>query len=71
MDNEEYTVVIVDVGLHQFAEKLRDNGVLLLLVCSGLLHTKLWEQLAEKTKQLNIAVGNLERVQAEILRALI
>ena len=71
MDNEEYTVVIVDVGLHQFAEKLRDNGVPLLLVCSGLLHTKLWEQLAEKTKQLNIAVGNLERVQAEILKALI
>ncbi len=48
MDNEEYTVVTVDVGLHQFAEKLRDNGVLLLLSCNGLLHSKLWEQLRRK-----------------------
>jgi len=51
--------------------KLRDNDILLLLVRSGLLHGKLWKQLAEKTKQLNIAADNLERVQTEILKALI
>ncbi len=71
MDNEEYTVLIIEVGLYQFIEKLKDNDILLLLVRNGLLHRKLWGQLAEKTRQLNIAVDNLERVQTEILKALI
>jgi FixJ family two-component response regulator len=73
MPETDYNILTFDSPgkLYQFAEKLRDNEVVLLLVRNGLLHGKLWKQLTEKTKQLNIVVDNLERVQTKILEALI
>ena len=48
-----------------------DNDALLLLVRNGLVHGQLWKQLMAKTKELDIAVENLERVQTEILKAFV
>ena len=48
-----------------------ENDALLLLVRNGLIHGQLWRQLTAKTKELDIAVENLERVQTEILKAFV
>ena len=62
---------INEVGIFQYVEKPWDNAALLLLVKNGLLIKKLWGQLETKTKELNIAEGNLQRVQTEIIKAFI
>ncbi len=70
-DKENAIRAINDVGLYQYVEKPWDNDSLLLLVRNGLQVGKLWRQLSSRTKDLHIAVGNLERVQTEILKAFV
>jgi len=68
-DKENAIRAINEVGLYQYVEKPWDNDALLLLVRNGLSHGKLLKQLAARTQELDIARGNLERVQTEILKA--
>jgi DNA-binding NtrC family response regulator len=70
-DKENAIRAINEVGLFQYVEKPWDNEALLLLVKNGLQMKKLWEQLETKTKELNIAEGNLQRVQTEIIKAFV
>ena len=70
-DKENAIRAINEVELYQYVEKPWDNDALLLLVRNGLVHGRLWKQLAAKTQELDIAVGNLERVQTEILKAFV
>lgn len=70
-DKENAIKAINEVGLYQYVEKPWDNDALLLLVRNGLIHGQLWKQLTAKTKELDIAVENLERVQTEILKAFV
>ncbi len=70
-DKENAIKAINEVGLYQYVEKPWDNDALLLLVHNGLSHGKLLKQLAARTQELNIAKGNLERVQTEILKAFV
>jgi response regulator RpfG family c-di-GMP phosphodiesterase len=70
-DKENAIRAINEVGLYQYVEKPWDNDALLLLVRNGLAHGKLWKELTAKTQQLDIAKGNLERVQTEILKAFV
>ena len=70
-DKENAIRAINEVELYQYVEKPWDNDVLLLLVRNGLLHGRLWKQLVAKTRELDIAVGNLEQVQTEILKAFV
>ena len=70
-DKENAIRAINEVGLYQYVEKPWDNDALLLLVRNGLLHGKLWKQLAARTQELDIAKDNLERVQTEILKAFV
>jgi DNA-binding NtrC family response regulator len=70
-DKENAIRAINEVGLYQYVEKPWDNDALLLLVRNGLSHGKLLKQLAARTQELDIAKGNLERVQTEILKAFV
>lgn len=70
-DKENAIKAINDVGLFQYVEKPWDNEQLLLLIRNGLDKRILYKQLAEKTKELNIAAENLQRVQTEILKAFV
>ena len=70
-DKENAIRAINDVGLYQYVEKPWDNDNLLLLVHNGLEVGKLWKQLAAKSQELDIAAGNLQRVQTEILKAFV
>jgi len=70
-DKENAIRAINEVGLYQYVEKPWDNDALLLLVRNGLSHGQILKQLAARTQQLNIAKGNLERVQTEILKAFV
>ncbi len=70
-DKENAIRAINEVGLYQYVEKPWDNDALLLLVRNGLSHGKLLKQLAARTQELDIARGNLERVQTEILKAFV
>lgn len=68
-DKENAIRAINEVGLYQYVEKPWDNDALLLLIRNGLLQGGLWKQLVAKTRELDVAVENRERVEAEILRA--
>jgi len=70
-DKENAIRAINEVGLYQYVEKPWDNDALLLLIRNGLHQRMLWRQLAKKTKKLNIATENLQRVQIEILKAFV
>jgi len=70
-DKENAIRAINEVGLYVYVEKPWDNDALLLLVRNGLSQGKLLKQLAAKTQELDIARGNLERVQTEILKAFV
>ncbi len=70
-DKENAIKGINEVGLYQYVEKPWDNEQLLLLIRNGLDKLILYKQLAEKTKELNIAAENLQRVQTEILKAFV
>lgn len=70
-DKENAIRAINEVGLYLYVEKPWDNDALLLLVRNGLSQGKLLKQLAARTQELNIAKGNLERVQTEILKAFV
>ena len=70
-DKENAIRGINEVGLFQYVEKPWDNDNLLLLIRNGLQMRILWKQLSEKTKELNIATENLQRVQTEILKAFV
>jgi len=70
-DKENAIRGINEVGLFQYVEKPWDNDNLLLLIRNGLQMRLLWKQLREKTKELNIATENLQRVQTEILKAFV
>jgi len=70
-DKENAIRAINEVELYQYVEKPWDNEALLLLLRNGLLHGRLWKQLAKKTQELDIAKENLERVQTEILKAFV
>ena len=70
-DKENAIRAINEVGLYVYVEKPWDNDALLLLVRNGLSQGKLLKQLAARTQELDIAKGNLERVQTEILKAFV
>lgn len=70
-DKENAIRAINDVGLYQYVEKPWDNDALLLLIRNGLHSGMLWKQLSNKTKELNMATENLQRVQTEILKAFV
>ncbi len=70
-DKENAIRAINEVGLYVYVEKPWDNDALLLLVRNGLSQGKLLKQLAARTQELDIARGNLERVQTEILKAFV
>ena len=70
-DKENAIRSINEVGLYQYVEKPWDNDALLLLVRNGLSHGRILKQLTARTQELDIARGNLERVQIEILKAFV
>jgi DNA-binding NtrC family response regulator len=70
-DKENAIRAINEFGLYQYVEKPWDNDALLLLVRNGLSHGRILKQLAARTQELDIAKGNLERVQTEILKAFV
>ena len=70
-DKENAIRAINEVGIYHYIEKPWDNDALLLLVRNGLSHGQILKQLAARTQQLDIAKGNLERVQTEILKAFV
>jgi len=70
-DKENAIKAINDVGLFQYIEKPWNNEDILLVVRNGLERQMLMKKLNEKIAQINDAYGELQGLQAEIVKAFV
>jgi DNA-binding NtrC family response regulator len=70
-DKENAIKAINEVGLYQYIEKPWDNEDLMIIIRNGLEKQKLLKKLQEKIQEINIAYGDLQDMQKEILKTFI
>ncbi|MBD3217522.1 MAG: response regulator [candidate division Zixibacteria bacterium] len=70
-DKENAIKAINDVGLFQYIEKPWDNDDLLIVLRNGIERQKLMKKLQEKISEINMAYGELQGLQNEIVKTFI
>lgn len=70
-DKENAIKAINEVGLFQYIEKPWDNDNLLLVLRNGLEKKKLLHELQNKISEINLAHGDLQNLQKEILKTFV
>jgi len=70
-DKENAIKAINEVGLFQYIEKPWDNDDLLIIFRNGLERQQLMKKLQEKIGEINIAYGELQDLQREILKTFV
>jgi DNA-binding NtrC family response regulator len=70
-DKENAIKAINEVGLYQYIEKPWDNEDLMIIIRNGLEKQKLLKKLQEKIQEINVAYGDLQSLQKEILRTFV
>jgi len=70
-DKENAIKAINHVGLFQYIEKPWSNDDLLIILRNGLEKQKLMAKLNEKIKEINMAYGELQDLQREIVKAFV
>lgn len=70
-DKENAIKAINEVGLYQYIEKPWNNDDLLLVVKNAIEKRSLVRKLSQKIEQINKAYGELQGIQADILKAFV
>lgn len=70
-DKENAIKAINEVGLFQYIEKPWDNDDLLIIFRNGLERQQLMKKLQEKISEINIAYGELQDLQREIVKTFV
>jgi DNA-binding NtrC family response regulator len=70
-DKENAIKAINEVGLFQYIEKPWDNDDLLIIFRNGLERQQLMKKLQEKIGEINIAYGELQDLQREIVKTFV
>lgn len=70
-DKENAIKAINDVGLFQYIEKPWDNDDLLIVLRNGLERMQLMRKLDEKISEINLAYGDLQNLQKEIVKTFV
>jgi len=70
-DKENAIKAINEVGLYQYIEKPWDNEDLMIIIRNGLEKQKLLKKLQEKIQEINVAYGDLQSLQKEILKTFV
>jgi DNA-binding NtrC family response regulator len=70
-DKENAIKAINEVGLFQYIEKPWDNDDLLIIFRNGLERQALMKKLQEKIGEINIAYGELQDLQREIVKTFV
>ena len=70
-DKENAIKAINEVGLYQYIEKPWDNEDLMIIIRNGLEKQKLLKKLQEKIQEINVAYGDLQDMQKEILKTFV
>jgi len=70
-DKENAIKAINEVGLFQYIEKPWDNDDLLIIFRNGLEKQQLMKKLQEKIGEINIAYGELQDLQREIVKTFV
>lgn len=70
-DKENAIKAINEVGLYQYIEKPWDNEDLMIIIRNGLEKQKLLKKLQEKIQEINVAYGDLQTMQKEILKTFV
>ena len=70
-DKENAIKAINNVGLFQYIEKPWDNDDILIIFRNGLEKKKLMRRLDEKIKEINLAYGELQELQREIVKTFV
>lgn len=70
-DKENAIKAINEVGLFQYIEKPWDNDDLLIIFRNGLERQQLMMKLQEKISEINVAYGELQDLQREIVKTFV
>ena len=70
-DKENAIKAINEVGLFQYIEKPWDNDDMLIIFRNGLEKQKLMKKLQEKIGEINVAYGELQDLQTEIVKTFV
>ena len=70
-DKENAIKAINEVGLFQYIEKPWDNDDLLIIFRNGLERQQLMKKLQEKIGEINVAYGELQDLQREIVKTFV
>jgi DNA-binding NtrC family response regulator len=70
-DKENAIKAINEVGLYQYIEKPWSNDDLLLVIKNAIEKRSLVRKLSQKIEQINRAYGELQGIQADILKAFV
>jgi DNA-binding NtrC family response regulator len=70
-DKENAIKAINEVGLFHYIEKPWDNDNLLLVLRNGIEKKQLLRELQKKIQEINIAYGDLQDLQKEILKTFV
>jgi DNA-binding NtrC family response regulator len=70
-DKENAIKAINEVGLFQYIEKPWDNDDLLIIFRNGLERQQLMKKLQEKIGEINLAYGELQDLQREIVKTFV
>ncbi len=70
-DKENAIKAINEIGLFQYIEKPWDNDDLLIIFRNGLERQKLMKKLQEKIMEINVAHGELQDLQREIVKTFV
>ena len=70
-DKENAIKAINEVGLFQYIEKPWDNDNLLLVLRNGIEKKHLLQELQKKLQEINLAHGDLQNLQKEILKTFV
>lgn len=70
-DKENAIKAINNVGLFQYIEKPWDNDDILIIFRNGLEKKKLMRRLDEKINEINLAYGELQELQREIVKTFV
>jgi len=70
-DKENAIKAINEVGLFQYIEKPWDNDDMLIIFRNGLEKQKLMKKLQEKIGEINVAYGELQDLQREIVKTFV
>jgi len=70
-DKENAIKAINEVGLFQYIEKPWDNDDLLIIFRNGLEKQRLLKKLQDKIGEINVAYGELQELQREIVKTFV